>query len=185
MSTATGPYRSASKYGGHGRGLLRAPGPRRSSACPSATFWRSWAQRGRSRFRWLRLSWAAWSTIAATCSPPSACATCSIFRRRRGAGHPGARKRGGLLRAAGGLGGRGAYRFLRRLRTQSFDPRRAPPGLLAGAYKLKDGLLVMLDPERLDPMRLGARPAARANAAQERFVRRQTCEHSLSTTPAS
>ena len=26
--------------------------------------------------------------------------------------------------------------------------------LLAGAYKLKDGLLVMLDPERLDPVRL-------------------------------
>lgn len=26
----------------------------------------------------------------------------------------------------------------------------------AGAYKLKDGLLVMLDPERMDPMRLGA-----------------------------
>jgi purine-binding chemotaxis protein CheW len=28
--------------------------------------------------------------------------------------------------------------------------------LLAGAYKLKDRLLVMLDPDRLDPMRLGA-----------------------------
>jgi purine-binding chemotaxis protein CheW len=28
--------------------------------------------------------------------------------------------------------------------------------LFAGAYKLKDSLLVMLDPERLDPMRLGA-----------------------------
>jgi purine-binding chemotaxis protein CheW len=28
--------------------------------------------------------------------------------------------------------------------------------LLAGAYKLSDGLLVMLDPDRLDPMRLGA-----------------------------
>jgi purine-binding chemotaxis protein CheW len=26
----------------------------------------------------------------------------------------------------------------------------------AGAYKLKEGLLVMLDPERLDPLRLGA-----------------------------
>lgn len=26
--------------------------------------------------------------------------------------------------------------------------------LFAGAYKLKDGLMVMLDPERLDPMRL-------------------------------
>jgi purine-binding chemotaxis protein CheW len=32
--------------------------------------------------------------------------------------------------------------------------------LLAGAYKLKDGLLVMLDPERLDPLRLGAVQAA-------------------------
>jgi purine-binding chemotaxis protein CheW len=33
------------------------------------------------------------------------------------------------------------------------DERRR--GLFAGAYKLKDSLLVMLDPERLDPMRLG------------------------------
>ncbi len=32
--------------------------------------------------------------------------------------------------------------------------------LLAGAYKLKDRLLVMLDPERLDPLRLGAGQAA-------------------------
>jgi purine-binding chemotaxis protein CheW len=31
--------------------------------------------------------------------------------------------------------------------------------LFAGAYKLKDSLLVMLDPERLDPMRLGGAPA--------------------------
>jgi hypothetical protein len=31
------------------------------------------------------------------------------------------------------------------------ERRRA---LLAGAYKLKDSLLVMLDPERLDPARL-------------------------------
>ncbi len=28
--------------------------------------------------------------------------------------------------------------------------------LFAGAYKLKEGLVVMLDPERLDPMRLGS-----------------------------
>jgi len=36
------------------------------------------------------------------------------------------------------------------------ERRRA---LLAGAYKLKDSLLVMLDPERLDPARLDpARP---------------------------
>jgi hypothetical protein len=34
---------------------------------------------------------------------------------------------------------------------------------LAGAYKLKDSLLVMLDPERLDPARLDA---ARPGAAQ-------------------
>jgi purine-binding chemotaxis protein CheW len=34
------------------------------------------------------------------------------------------------------------------------DERRR--GLLAGAYKLKSGLLVMLDPERLDPMRLAS-----------------------------
>lgn len=32
------------------------------------------------------------------------------------------------------------------------DERRK--ALFAGAYKLKDGLMVMLDPERLDPMRL-------------------------------
>lgn len=31
--------------------------------------------------------------------------------------------------------------------------------LFAGAYKLKDSLLVMLDPEQLDPMRLGAAQA--------------------------
>ena len=39
------------------------------------------------------------------------------------------------------------------------DARRQ--ALLAGAYKLKSGLLVMLDPERLDPARLDpARPSA-------------------------
>jgi len=32
--------------------------------------------------------------------------------------------------------------------------------LLAGAYKLKEGLLVMLDPEQLDPLRLSAGLAA-------------------------
>jgi len=32
--------------------------------------------------------------------------------------------------------------------------------LVAGAYKLKDGLLVMLNPERLDPVRLSASLAA-------------------------
>jgi purine-binding chemotaxis protein CheW len=37
------------------------------------------------------------------------------------------------------------------------ERRRA---LFAGAYKLKDSLLVMLDPERLDPMRLKASHAA-------------------------
>jgi purine-binding chemotaxis protein CheW len=40
------------------------------------------------------------------------------------------------------------------------EPRRA---LLAGAYKLKDSLLVMLDPERLDPVRLDP---ARPNSAR-------------------
>jgi purine-binding chemotaxis protein CheW len=40
----------------------------------------------------------------------------------------------------------------------TLDERRR--SLLAGAYKLKDGLLVMLDPDRLDPMRLGAGRAA-------------------------
>ncbi len=38
------------------------------------------------------------------------------------------------------------------------DERRR--ALFAGAYKLKEGLLVMLDPERLDPMRLSASAAA-------------------------
>jgi purine-binding chemotaxis protein CheW len=33
-------------------------------------------------------------------------------------------------------------------------------GLFAGAYKLKESLLVMLDPDQLDPMRLGAAQAA-------------------------
>jgi purine-binding chemotaxis protein CheW len=37
------------------------------------------------------------------------------------------------------------------------EQRRA---YLAGAYKLKDRLLVMLDPERVDPVRLGAAQAA-------------------------
>jgi len=32
--------------------------------------------------------------------------------------------------------------------------------LFAGAYKLKDSLLVMLNPEQLDPMRLSATRAA-------------------------
>jgi purine-binding chemotaxis protein CheW len=38
------------------------------------------------------------------------------------------------------------------------DERRR--ALFAGAYKLKDSLLVMLDPEQLDPMRLSAAQAA-------------------------
>jgi len=38
------------------------------------------------------------------------------------------------------------------------DERRR--SLLAGAYKLKDGLLVMLDPDRLNPMHLSASQAA-------------------------
>jgi len=37
------------------------------------------------------------------------------------------------------------------------DERRR--ALFAGAYKLKEGLLVMLDPERLDPLHLGAATA--------------------------
>ena len=40
----------------------------------------------------------------------------------------------------------------------TLDERRR--ALFAGAYKLKDSLLVMLDPERLDPMRLGQAQAA-------------------------
>jgi purine-binding chemotaxis protein CheW len=38
------------------------------------------------------------------------------------------------------------------------DGRRK--ALFAGAYKLKDSLLIMLNPEQLDPMRLGAAQAA-------------------------
>jgi purine-binding chemotaxis protein CheW len=38
------------------------------------------------------------------------------------------------------------------------DERRR--ALFAGAYKLKESLMVMLDPEQLDPMRLGAAQAA-------------------------
>jgi len=38
------------------------------------------------------------------------------------------------------------------------DERRK--ALFAGAYKLKDGLMVMLDPERLDPVRLSQGKAA-------------------------
>jgi len=40
----------------------------------------------------------------------------------------------------------------------TLDDRRQ--SLFAGAYKLSSGLLVMLDAERLDPMRLGAAQAA-------------------------
>jgi len=40
----------------------------------------------------------------------------------------------------------------------TLDERRR--GLFAGAYKLEKSLLVMLDPERLDPMRLGQGKAA-------------------------
>jgi purine-binding chemotaxis protein CheW len=43
------------------------------------------------------------------------------------------------------------------------DERRR--ALFAGAYKLKDSLLVMLDPERLDPMRLDAMRQTGAQAA--------------------
>ena len=43
------------------------------------------------------------------------------------------------------------------------ERRRA---LFAGAYKLKDSLLVMLDPKRLDPMRLGAAQAAQDERAK-------------------
>ncbi len=44
------------------------------------------------------------------------------------------------------------------------DERRR--ALFAGAYKLKDSLLVMLDPERLDPMRLGAAQAVQDERAE-------------------
>ena len=42
------------------------------------------------------------------------------------------------------------------------DERRR--ALFAGAYKLKEGLLVMLDPERLEPMRLGQSDRAAARS---------------------
>ena len=44
------------------------------------------------------------------------------------------------------------------LNPSTLDERRR--ALFAGAYKLKDSLLVMLDPEQLDPMRLSASRAA-------------------------
>jgi hypothetical protein len=47
------------------------------------------------------------------------------------------------------------------------DERRR--ALFSGAYKLKDSLLVMLDPERLDPMRLGAAQAAQDVRASTLF----------------
>ena len=40
----------------------------------------------------------------------------------------------------------------------TLDERRK--ALFAGTYKLKDGLMVLLDPERLDPMRLAQAKAA-------------------------
>jgi len=45
----------------------------------------------------------------------------------------------------------------------TLDERRR--SLFAGAYKLKDSLLVMLDPDRLDPMRLEALRPGGAQAA--------------------
>jgi len=45
----------------------------------------------------------------------------------------------------------------------TLDERRR--ALFAGAYKLKDSLLVMLDPERLEPMRLSVAQARAAHAA--------------------
>jgi hypothetical protein len=49
---------------------------------------------------------------------------------------------------------------------------RRRKALFAGAYRLQDSLLVMLDPERLDPMRLGKTKAAYAD-----FAWRRSCEH--------
>jgi purine-binding chemotaxis protein CheW len=57
------------------------------------------------------------------------------------------------------------------------DERRR--ALFVGAYKLKDSLLVMLDPERLDPMRLGAAQAA----LDERT--RALCGESMMGVPAA
>ncbi len=57
----------------------------------------------------------------------------------------------------------------------TLDPRRSV--LLAGAYKLKDGLLVMLDAQRLDPLRLGAGQGAKVqNSAERASARRESCE---------
>ena len=54
------------------------------------------------------------------------------------------------------------------------DERRR--ALFAGAYKLKDSLLVMLDPERLDPHAPGAASAG-GLSAEGAFARRKPCEH--------
>jgi purine-binding chemotaxis protein CheW len=55
----------------------------------------------------------------------------------------------------------------------TLDPRRS--ALLAGAYKLKDSLLVMLDPERLDPLRLAASHSATGQTAEGSSKRREPC----------
>jgi hypothetical protein len=49
---------------------------------------------------------------------------------------------------------------------------RRRKALFAGAYKLQGNLLVMLDPERQDLMRLG-----KAKAAYTDFAGRRSCEH--------
>ena len=93
----------------------------------------------RSPFPWRRPSWAAWSIIAAMCSPPSACASCSALPpQRRQAGHPGARKPRRLLRPAGRFRRRGAHRFRRPTLNPILRPSTsAAETLFAGAYKLR------------------------------------------------
>ena len=146
-----------------GRRCVRCGWARDCTGFRSPIFWRSWGRRARSRCLWRRRLWAGWCTTAATSSPRSACAGCWTCRDREGAaGHAGARERGRPVRAAGRLGGRGPDSVFGGFRAQSVDRERAQAALFAGAYKLKDGLMVMLDPERLDPMRL-ARGGVRGN----------------------
>ncbi len=87
---------------------------------------------------------------------------------------------GGMFRAAGGLGGRGADRFRGRLRAQSLDPRRAPQGLAGrglqtegrSAGDARSGAARSLAPERgRGPGGIGG------NGAEDASVRRKPCEH--------
>jgi len=64
-----------------------------------------------------------------------------------------------------------SHEGLDRMERRPTDLERRRKALFAGAYKLQDGLLDMLDPERLDPLRPGE-----AKAAYMNFAWRRSCE---------